>query len=109
MLTELFGSVILAIIRLIIARDELRARLRRARSPGMPILSDATAMIASYLATERDLGRIAIDVDVDAIAPMLVGTGHLLFADRDGIPLDAEALRKVVTTVIGGVEQNRQP
>jgi AcrR family transcriptional regulator len=108
-LTELFGSVILAIIRLIIARDELRTRLGRARSAHMPILSDATAMIASYLATERELGRIAVDADIDALAPMLVGTGHLLFGDREGAPLDTEAVRKVVTAVIGGVEQNPQP
>jgi AcrR family transcriptional regulator len=105
-LTELFGSVTLAIIRLIIARDELRTRLRQARRARVPILSDATAMIAAYLATERELGRIAVDADIDALAPMLVGTGHLLFADREGAPQDTEAVHKVVTTVIGNVEQD---
>ncbi len=102
-LTELFGSVTMALIRLVIARDELRDRLRQARPARMPILSDATAMIAAYLATERDLGRIAVDADIDALAPMLVGTGHLLFSDRDGGEPDTGTVHKVVTTAVGGV------
>ena len=40
-------------------------------------------MIASYLTVERELGRIAADADVDTLAPMLIGAGHLLFAGRD--------------------------
>jgi hypothetical protein len=34
----------------------------------------------------RDLGRIVADSDVDALAAMLIGTAHLLFADRQGTP-----------------------
>jgi len=34
---------------------------------------------------------------------MLIGTGQLLFAGRRGAPLEAGALRKVMTTVISGV------
>ena len=48
-LTELFGSVALAIVRLVISRDELRARLRQARPAGVPVLTEAAAMIAAYL------------------------------------------------------------
>jgi hypothetical protein len=59
-------------------------------------------MIAAYLAAERDLGRLAADADVDTLAPTLIGAAHLLFADRKGTPPEAEAVRKVVTTVIGG-------
>ena len=33
---------------------------------------------------------------------MLIGTGHLLFAGREGTPPEAEAVDKVVTTVIAG-------
>ena len=43
-------------------------------------------MIASYLAAQQDLGRIAADADVDTLAPVLIGAGHLLFAGREGIP-----------------------
>jgi hypothetical protein len=102
-LTDLFGSVAVAIVSLIISRDELRARLRQARQTGVPLLAEATAMIASYLTIERDLGRIAADADVDTLAPTLIGAGHLLFADRKAAPPEAGAVHKVVTTVIAGV------
>jgi len=105
-LTDLFGSVAVAIIALITFRDDLRARLRRARpGGGVPLLTEAAAMIASYLASERDLGRIAADADVDTLAPTLLGAGHLLFAGRDGTPPATEAVRKVVTAVIASVQE----
>ncbi|HZG03754.1 MAG TPA: TetR family transcriptional regulator [Streptomyces sp.] len=108
-LTDLFGSVAVAIVALITFRDDLRARLHRAGSAGVPVLTEATAMIASYLAAERDLGRIAADADVDTLAPTLIGAGHLLFADRKGTPPEAEAVRRVVTTVVAGVVRDPQP
>ncbi len=105
-LMALFGSVAVAIVALITFRDDLRARLRQARPDGgVPILTEATAMIASYLTDERELGRIAADADVDTLAPTLIGAGHLLFVGREGTPPEAEAVRKVVTTVIAGVVQ----
>ncbi|GAA2697844.1 TetR/AcrR family transcriptional regulator [Nonomuraea recticatena] len=102
-LMELFGSVAVAIVGFITFRDDLRARLRQATPTGVPVLTEATAMIASYLAVERDLGRIAADADVDTLAPTLIGAGHLLFADRQVTRPEAEAVHKVVTTVIAGV------
>ena len=66
-------------------------------------------MIASYLAAERDLGRIAADADVDTLAPTLIGAAHLLFADREGVPPEPGAVRKVVTTVIAGVIRDDIP
>ena len=79
----------MAIVALIIFRDDLRARLRQARPYGVPLLTEAATMIASYLTAERGLGRIAADADVDALAPTLIGAGHLLFAGREGVPPDA--------------------
>jgi AcrR family transcriptional regulator len=108
-LTDLFGSAALGIISLVISRDELRSRLRQARPAGIPLLTEATAMIASYLAIERDLGRIAADADVDTLAPTLIGAAHLLFAGREGVPPEAGAVRKVVTTVIGSVTPDARP
>ncbi|MEV4870358.1 TetR/AcrR family transcriptional regulator [Streptomyces syringium] len=99
-LTELFGPVAVAIVALVTSRDGLRARLRQAGLAGIPIMTEATAMIASYLAAERELGRIAPAADINTLAPTLVGAGHLMFADRNGTPPEAEAVRKVVTTVI---------
>lgn len=104
-LTALFESVALGIVGLVTFRDDLRARLRQATPSGVPVLTEAGAMIASYLTTERDLGRIAADADVDTLALTLIGAGHLLFAGRQGTPPEAGAVHKVVTTVIAGVVQ----
>nr|WP_206438964.1 TetR/AcrR family transcriptional regulator [Streptomyces scabichelini] len=108
-LTDLFGSVAVAIVSLITFRDGLRARLRQARPAGVPVLTEATAMIASYLTAERDRGRIAPDADVDTLALTLIGGGHLLFAGREGTPPEAEAVRRVVTTTIAGVVREPTP
>jgi AcrR family transcriptional regulator len=108
-LTDLFGSVALGMVSLVISRDELRARLRQARPAGIPLLTEATAMIASYLALERALGRIAADADVDTLAPTLIGAAHLLFVGREGVPPEAGAVRKVVTTVIASVMPDARP
>ncbi|RXS73133.1 TetR/AcrR family transcriptional regulator [Streptomyces sp. TM32] len=102
-LTTLFESVAVRIIGLVTFRDDLRARLRRTTPTGVPVLTEATAMVAAYLTAERELGRIAADADVGTLAPTLIGAGHLLFADREGAAPEAAAVHRVVTTVIGGV------
>ncbi|WP_084961130.1 TetR/AcrR family transcriptional regulator [Thermoactinospora rubra] len=102
-LTALFGSAAVAMVALVTFRDELRARLRRTWPAGVPVLTEAVDMIASYLAAERDLSRIAADADIDMLAPTLIGAGHLLFADRTGTPPQAEAVRRTVATVLAGV------
>jgi hypothetical protein len=101
-LTALFGSVAVAIVGLVISRDELRGRLRQAGSAGVPVLREAAAMIAAYLTAERDLDRIAADADVDTLAATLIGAVHLLFADQNGAPPEAGAVRRTVTTVLAG-------
>ncbi|TQM13657.1 TetR/AcrR family transcriptional regulator [Pseudonocardia kunmingensis] len=109
-LTTLFGSVAVAIVALITSRDELRARLRDGRpAGGVPLLAEATAMIAGYLAAERDLGRIPGDADVTTLAPTLIGAGHLLFADRTAPAPDADAVRRIVTTVLADTGGRQSP
>lgn len=103
-LMDFFGPVAVAIVSLITSRDELRSRLRKARPTGVPILTDAATALVSYLTAERALGRITADADVDTLAPTLIGAVHMLFADRQGTPPEAGAVRKVVTAVIAGVE-----
>ncbi|MFB9895457.1 TetR/AcrR family transcriptional regulator [Planobispora takensis] len=102
-LTALFESVAVAIVALVTFRDELRARLRQAWPAGVPVLTEAVDMIASYLAAERDLGRIAQDAAIDMLAPTLIGAAHLLFADRTGARPEPGAVDRMVATVIGGV------
>jgi len=102
-LTELFSSVAVEIVALLTFRDGLRARLRTAGTTGsarIPVLTEATAMIAAYLAAERDLGRVAADADVDMLAFTLIGAGHLLFAGRDGTPPAAADVSRMVTTTL---------
>jgi AcrR family transcriptional regulator len=119
-LTDLFESVAVAIVALIISRDNLRARLRQTapdglarlrqtRPSGVPLLAEATAMIASYLTIERDLGRIAADADVDTLAPMLIGTGHLLFAGHDTTPPEAGAVTKLVSAALASAVPEPTP
>ena len=102
-LMELFGPVAEAVLGLVISRDGLRARLRQRGSTGVPILTEAAGMIASYLVKERELGRIRADADVDTLAPALIGAAHMLFAGRKGVTIEPGAVHKVVATVIAGV------
>ena len=98
-LPEVFSPAILALIRLVIARDDLRTRLRTVTGSRIPLLSEPTAMVADYLAAERDLGRIAADADISMLAPTLIGAAHLLFTDADGTPEPA-AVARVVAAVL---------
>lgn len=104
-LPEMFSPAILALIRLVIARDDLRARLRAATGSRIPLISESTAMIADYLATERDLGRIPADTDINTLAPTLIGAAHLLFTDTDGTP-EPTTITRIVTAVL---PTDRQP
>jgi len=97
-LPDLFSPPVLALIRLVIARDELRARLRAATGSRIPPLSEITECVAGYLEAERDLGRVGSDADAGTLAPTLIGAAHLLFTDTDGTPEPA-----VVARVVDGV------
>ncbi|HEX6445690.1 MAG TPA: TetR family transcriptional regulator [Streptosporangiales bacterium] len=101
-LIALFDSVAVAVVPLVTFRDALRSRLRETWPAGVPVLTEAVDIIAAYLTAEQRLGRIAADADVDGLAPTLIGAAHLLFADRQETP-DAAAVRRTVTTVVGGV------
>jgi AcrR family transcriptional regulator len=107
-LIDVFDPVAVGIVGLVIFRDELRARLREAGpAHGVPIMTEAAAMIAAYLTDECELGRIAADADVDSLALALIGAAHLLFADHEGARPDTTAVEKVVTTVVADVVQRR--
>lgn len=96
-LQSVFGSVAMAILPMVTFRVALRARLRETWPAGVPILTDAVEMIADYLAAEQRRGRIAPEAEVDGLAPMLVGTAHLLYGDS---PPTEATLRSSVAIVI---------
>jgi AcrR family transcriptional regulator len=102
-LTALFSSIALDVVGLVITRDEMRSRLRSAGHTGMPVLTEAAGVLASYLFAERELGRLSRDADVDSLAPVLIGAAHLMFAGRDSSASDPEAVHKMVESVISGV------
>jgi AcrR family transcriptional regulator len=106
-LTDLFGSVAVAIVALITFRDDLRARLRQTTPTGVPLLTEAAAMLAAYLTAERDLGRLTWDADVATLAATLLGAGHLLFAGRDPSPPAPATVHRTVATVMASVLQER--
>jgi AcrR family transcriptional regulator len=99
-LPGLFSPAVLALIRLVIARDELRARLRAATGSRVPLLTEAVAMVSGYLAAERDLGRVAGGADLAVLAPMLVSSVHMLYTDADGAPPDDSAVARVVSAAL---------
>ena len=101
-LTALYGSAAIAMVPLVSSRESLRARLRETWPAGVPVLTEAMEMLASYLAAERELGRLQPDAEVEMLAPMLIGTVHLLWASQDGAAPSADEVRRVVTTAISG-------
>jgi AcrR family transcriptional regulator len=100
-LLDLFGSVAVAMVGLLMFRDDLRAALRRAGLHGVPVAAQAAEMIRSYLVIEREIGRITADADVDALGLSLIGGAHMMFADRPDLP-DAGAVENLVATIMAG-------
>ncbi|MCH5676706.1 TetR/AcrR family transcriptional regulator [Streptomyces gilvus] len=101
-LADLFDPVAVSVVGLVIARDELRARLRAAGSAGIPLMTEAGAMLTAYLTAERDLNRLTPEADVHVLAPTLLGAAHLLYADREAGPPSEDAVRRIVATVVAG-------
>jgi AcrR family transcriptional regulator len=100
MLTELFGSVAVAIVSLTISRDGLRARLREAVPTGIPILTEAGQHVMDYLRAEQESGRIRADADINSLGLSLIGSAHLMFADRTGVRPTTDDVRKFVASVL---------
>jgi len=98
-LLDLLSPLVLALIRLVIAHDDLRTRLRTATGSRFPVVAQSTALVAGYLQAERDLGRVAAGADVGTLAATLMGAAHLLFAEADGAPDPADVARVVATVL----------
>ncbi|HLT61035.1 MAG TPA: TetR/AcrR family transcriptional regulator, partial [Microlunatus sp.] len=100
-LFDVFDPIALSVLGMIIARDGLRARLRAAGVPGVPVLTESATMITGYLRRERELGRLRPDVDPELTALTLIGTVQLIFADPERPPDRAEVGR-AVSAIVGG-------
>lgn len=102
-LADVLQPAAIQVISLACSRRTLLERLRLTTPAGIPLLTEATKMVAAYLTAERGLGRIALSADVDTLAMLLVGGAHVVAAGRDGSPPDTDALRALVATAIDGV------
>ncbi|WP_084337756.1 TetR/AcrR family transcriptional regulator [Actinomadura oligospora] len=96
-LTDLFSPVVVAMVALVTSRDGLRARLRAAGHPGLPVLTHGADMITAYLEAERAAGRIAPGASAEMLALMLIGSAHMHFTSGDG---GGETIREIVSTTV---------
>nr|BFE74100.1 TetR family transcriptional regulator [Actinoplanes digitatis] len=103
-LFRLFDPLGLALVRLVLSRDQLRARLQAGTRPGIPMLAEAVNTLTEYLLAEQRAGRIVAGAAPAALAHALIGTGHLLFAGELGGLPDESAVDEVVATIIVGAE-----
>lgn len=103
-LIGLFDTLGLAVVRLVLSRDELRARLQAGVGQGIPTLSEAVDALTDYLVTEQRLGRIVPNAAPAILARTLVGTAHLLFAGELGGLPDESAVDEVIAAIIVGAE-----
>ncbi len=105
-LPELLDPVALALVPHIIAHDEIRSRIATNDLPGLPLLSDAAAVVADYLAREQQHGRIAATADVGTTALSVIATAHLLLAGELGALPTADAIREVTESLLVGIERS---
>ncbi len=103
-LIRLFDPLGLALVRLVLSRDELRTRLRQETPRGIPTLTEAVNGLTDYLAVERRLGRILPDAAPITLAQAVIGAAHLLFAGELGGLPDESAVHDVVEAIIVGAE-----
>lgn len=105
-MTNAFTPAAVAVMSLVLSRDGLRTRLRTTTPHGIPLLTELTTAITSYLRDEAEQGRLLPTADPAALALNLVGTGHLLFAGELGGTPDQAAVYEVVSTILVAAERS---
>lgn len=99
---SLLESRAFAIAGLLMFRPTLMTRLHEVggRHP-FHVLEDIEHAFATYLAAEKERGRVAADADLEAIALAIVGTVHHLFVTRlSSGPAQREHVRRTVDALI---------
>ena len=91
-----FDRAGLGFVSLVIGRGELRQRL--SRSYGVPILAEATAVLAAYTEAEQRLGRVPANAGPETLALGVVGSAHLVFNAAE--ETDPERVRELVRQLI---------
>lgn len=103
-LARLFDPLGLALVRLVISRDELRRRVQAQTRQGIPTLGEAVDGLTDYLVAEQRVGRIVPGAAPAALGYALIGTGHLLFAGEIGGLPDESAIHEVVASILVAAE-----
>lgn len=106
-LRELLDPVVLALVPQIIAHQAIRSRIATNDQPGLPLLSDAAAVVRDYLALEQQEGRITPTADVGTTALSVIATAHLLLAGELGALPTADAIVEVTECILVGIERHR--
>ncbi|MFJ7070475.1 TetR/AcrR family transcriptional regulator [Streptomyces sp. NPDC101115] len=91
-----------ALSGLALARPAAALRVRGAMEAGAAGFAAIQEAVADYLKAERDLGRVAHDVDPDTVALAVVGTAHhLLMTAWPGSPDPRPAMQRLVAQLVG--------
>ena len=99
----LFDSAGPALSGLAMSRPGATRRIREALEGGAPGLTSMEEAIATYLAAEQTLGRVAETVDPSTAALAIVGTAHhLLMTGWPGAPDPRPPMTRLVATLVGG-------
>jgi AcrR family transcriptional regulator len=105
-LSELLDPVVLALVPQIIAHQQIRGRITTNDRPGLPLLSDAAAVVQDYLAREQQQGRVTATADLGTTALSVIATAHLLLAGELGARPTADAILEVTESILVGIERN---
>ncbi|GAA5197713.1 TetR/AcrR family transcriptional regulator [Microbacterium jejuense] len=99
---QVFTPTTLALIALVISRDDVRRQARSDGAYGIPLLMDATTVVVDVLAAGREVGWIRKDADIPALALALIGSAHLLYAGELGEFPDHSAVYEVAESILVG-------
>lgn len=105
-LSELLDPVVLALVPQIIAHHRIRSQIDANERPGLPLLSDAAAVVQDYLAREQQHGRVTANADIGTTALSVIATGHLLLAGELGALPSADAILEVTESILVGIERS---
>lgn len=102
-LTDIFTPTARGLIALISSRDIVRTRLRETSPQGVPLLSEATNVLSTYLRGEQQAGTLSRQADPNILALTLIGTGHLLFAGETSASAGVDAVREMVAPIVRSI------
>lgn len=105
-LRELLDPVVLALVPQIIAHHQIRSRIATNERLGLPLLSDAAAVVKDYLGREQQQGRITATADIGTTALSVIATAHLLLAGELGALPTTDAILEVTESILVGIERN---